>query len=790
MTKPAHPVHAYSDDASDVAALEPAAEPVPPPTDAWNDGTTAAPHENERDPLPRHNTTESRTLNPSHVQRTLHNTFGFSQFRPNQESIIQAILERKDTLAVMPTGSGKSLCYQLPACLLPGTCVIVSPLISLMKDQVDAAGANGLRAACCNSSQKASERNRVLRGLEAGDLDMVYVSPERLSMDAFFTGLKRCDISFFAIDEAHCISEWGHDFRPDYLCLGDVVSNFPDVPIAAFTATATWDVQTDIVARLRLRSPHIVRASFDRPNLFYEAIPKENVGAQILEFVRARPDEAGIVYRATRKAVEDTAAMLVRAGIRALPYHAGLENNVRNNHQEMFNRDRVQVVVATIAFGMGIDKSNIRFVIHGDLPKNLESYYQETGRAGRDGEPAQCTLFYAGQDTLKIRYFIDRMQNEDERKRCLDKLYDMVTFASVNACRRHQLLAYFGETLDSGNCGHCDVCCGHVERVDATRDARIVMSAIARTEERFGAGMIADIVRGADTNRIRQWGLNQLRTYGKGEHEPKKYWRHLIDELVAQQCLRRGNDRYPTLSLTARGRNVLFGKVPFHATKTIEQKKKDTQKHLDRPGNTELFERLRQLRRELAEQQDVPPFVIFSDRSLREMTQLFPTSEREMRAVTGVGDTKWRAYGEAFSNVISDFLEAHPDVTPPGPVNIATPDQSADCADQPLSETYEHTWHLLQNGLTPAEIADRRDLTESTVTGHIERLMEVGRAIDITTFVSANKRAHLKALFQQTESELLAPVVKASGDTVTYAEARLVRAWLRTRERENDGQQD
>ncbi len=717
---------------------------------------------------------------PSDLRAALKKVFGFAEFRPNQESIVRAITEGRDTLAVMPTGSGKSLCYQLPACVMPGTCVVVSPLISLMKDQVDAASANGLRAACYNSSQGTSERLGVLRRLEAGRLDLLYISPERLGMEAFLNHLKRCQVSLFAIDEAHCISEWGHDFRPDYLFLGELVGELPHVPVAAFTATATREVQTDIVQRLGLRSPHLVRASFDRPNLFYEVVRKERVEQQIVELVRARPGDSGIVYRATRAAVEDTAALLNQAGVRALPYHAGLANKVRREHQEMFNRDRVEVVVATIAFGMGIDKSNIRFVVHGDLPKNLESYSQETGRAGRDGEPADCTLFYGGGDIPKIRHFIDRLEDEDERHRSLQKLHDMIAFASVNACRRRQLLAYFGETYRADNCGRCDVCCGNVERVEATTDAQIVMSAVARTEERFGAAMIVDIVTGANTRQVRQWHMDRVKTYGRGSDRPKKHWRHIIDELIAQQCIVRTADRHPSLKLTPKGKRVLFGREPFHASKTAESKPAASEHtHADRPGNAELFEVLRRLRLELAEERNVAPFVVFSDRSLREMTRIFPTSEEAMLAVTGVGEMKWRAYGPRFVDAIAAFLGSHPEIEPPVPAGGRSAARRAGRgAGDGLSATVEQTWQLLQNGLPPAEIAAHRGLTEGTIISHIERLMRAGRPVDFDALVSPPIRQCIEELFHRHGTEHLAPVVEASGNTISYKEASLVRAWL------------
>ena len=444
------------------------------------------------------------------LHEALQNIFGFPDFRPNQREIVEAVLGGRDAFVVMPTGGGKSLCYQLPAHLQAGTCLVVSPLISLMKDQVDAAVANGLRAAFLNSSLESDARREVISALRRSELDLLYVSPERFAMEGFADLLKACRLSFVAIDEAHCISEWGHDFRPDYLALGGLTEQFPGLPVAAFTATATLKVQEDIVRRLKLRDPLKVRASFNRPNLYYAVESKTDVQRQLLRFVLGRPAEAGIIYRTTRKSVEETADYLREHKIRALPYHAGLEDAVRAANQEAFNRDEVNVIVATIAFGMGIDKSNVRYVVHADLPKNIEGYYQETGRSGRDGDPAHCLLLFGYGDIPKIRHFFDQIEDPGEKQRAERSLYDVVNYASTHACRRRRLLAYFGEALPDVACGACDVCTGRVARVEATRDAQIALSAIARTGQRFGVNHIIDVITGARTDRIRALGHDQV----------------------------------------------------------------------------------------------------------------------------------------------------------------------------------------------------------------------------------------------------------------------------------------
>ena len=598
----------------------------------------------------------------------LRSVFGFHSFLPNQEKIVQAILSRQDAFVVMPTGGGKSLCYQLPAHVMDGTCIVISPLISLMKDQVDAAIATGLRASFLNSSLSASMKRQVESQLAAGELDLIYVSPERFAMPEFIATLKRVKLSFVAIDEAHCISEWGHDFRPDYLNLATIVQEFPDVPVTAFTATATHKVQEDIVTKLGLRSPHIVRASFNRPNLFYKVIPKQKPGDQILRFVRAHAGEPGIIYRTTRKSVEQTAAMLSRNGINALPYHAGLDAATRVKNQDAFNKDEIDVIVATIAFGMGIDKSNVRFVLHGDLPKNIESYYQETGRSGRDGEPAHCLLLFGYGDIPKIRFFFDEITDEAEKKHAIKCLNDMVHYATVHACRRKQLLNYFDETYDGEPAPECcDICAGEVESVDATQDAQIVLSAIARTGERFGINHIVAVVTGDASDRVRQLGHDRIKTFGAGKDQDKRHWRLMIDNLLAQGLVLQTTGDYPVLKLQPESREVLFGDREVHVLKTKKMKGKRARRPATAaagPYNEELFDQLRDLRKELAAEQGVPPYVIFTDRTLHEMARFFPATETEMLQLTGVGEKRAAQYSQRFAEAIQSFHEAHPDAEP------------------------------------------------------------------------------------------------------------------------------
>jgi ATP-dependent DNA helicase RecQ len=501
------------------------------------------------------------------VEQGLAEVFGFSGFRPNQEKLVRGVLEGKDVFGVMPTGGGKSLCYQLPAVLLEGCCVVVSPLIALMKDQVDAAVANGIRAAFLNSSLSSGEMWEVESAYRNGQLDLLYVAPERFASGGqsggFVEFLKQSPQgrpSFFAIDEAHCISEWGHDFRPDYLFLSRLKSLFPRVPLVAYTATATEKVAADIEKRLELNNAVKVRASFDRTNLFYEVRAKMDWERQLLDYVNQRKGQSGVVYRTSRKSVEQTVELLRRNGVNALGYHAGMESTERAKAQEAFIRDDFDVMVATVAFGMGIDKADVRYVIHVDLPKNIEGYYQETGRAGRDGEKSSCLLLHSSGDVVKLTRFIDDIADEDERERMRGLLRAMDRFAAVPQCRRKALLGYFNEIYHESNCGGCDFCSGEFAAVDATRDAQIMLSAVVRTGGKFGTVHLCDIVVGAQTAKVKQFGHDQLKTYGAGRDKPKKYWRSVLDALLTADYLALSQAQYPVPEMTESGRDLMLGK--------------------------------------------------------------------------------------------------------------------------------------------------------------------------------------------------------------------------------------
>jgi ATP-dependent DNA helicase RecQ len=735
---------------------------------------------------------EKRAISTAPVFDTLKKVFGFQSFRPNQEEIVKNILDRKDVFAVMPTGGGKSLCYQLPAKIMKGTTVVISPLISLMKDQVDAAVEDGISAAFMNSSLSPSQTSNVYRRLKDNSLDLLYIAPERFAMTGFLETLKSMPLSLFAIDEAHCISEWGHDFRPDYLGLSNILETFPKVPVAAFTATATEKVQNDIINKLNLRSPFTVRASFDRPNLIYRVDRKRGLEKQLLEFLQNNAGESGIIYRTTRDSVTGLAEMLSVNGIKALPYHAGLTQEERKVNQEAFNRDEVNVIVATIAFGMGIDKSNVRFVVHADLPKNIEGYYQETGRAGRDGEPAECVLYFGRGDIPKIRYFIDQAPEESERRIAIEKLNQMVKYASHNVCRRRQLLEYFGEKYQDKNCGSCDICTGTVEKVNITIDAQKIMSAISRTGQRFGIMHIIDIIAGADTKRIRDLEHDKIKTYGVGSGKKKNHWHFVVDELLAQEAIIQDGDKYPVLILSDKGKRVLFGKEEISALRREEprDKKRAARRSEFGPYDEKLFDRLRDLRKKLADDQQVPPYIIFSDRTLHEMCRSFPATPTTMTGVSGVGDSKLKRYGDEFISVIKKYLEENPDIKRNverlasdvgrrNPTNELPDNIPVRTSVRKKSRTIEETYKLFTHGHSIEEIAKTRNLSLLTVEAHIEKLIMEGRDIDIDSLIPANKRDAVGKLFITRQSWKLTPVIEHFKGSVSYTEAKVARAYLR-----------
>jgi ATP-dependent DNA helicase RecQ len=591
---------------------------------------------------------------------TLKKHFGYDEFRPLQEEIIGDALASRDVFVLMPTGGGKSLCFQLPALIRDGLTIVVSPLIALMKDQVDALQTSGIPATYLNSTLDRGEAKTRWRGLHRGQYRMLYVAPERLMLDAFLERALNWNIGQFAIDEAHCISEWGHDFRPEYRELKKLRTHFPDVPMMALTATATEHVRGDIIKELKLRDPRCYIASFNRPNLTYRVVPKTTPYEQLLEFIRSRPLDSGIVYCASRRSTESLARNLSQDGVSAKPYHAGLTSTERTKHQEAFLRDDVRVITATIAFGMGINKPNVRFVVHYDLPKNLESYYQETGRAGRDGLPSECVLLFNAGDVAKQLHFIDE-KSENEARIARAQLRQMIHYAEARDCRRATLLEYFGEKSSEQRCDACDNCLQPRETFDGTVHAQKFLSCVYRvhTKSGFGFGLnhVVDVLRGAETEAIRQRGHNELSTYGIGRDLKRGEWQAIGRELLRLGLVDCAPGKFATLTLTNAGHEALRQRTPVTLTKRVEVVARNEKR---RAGAIEcdeaLFERLRVLRRKLADQRAVPAYIIFSDVSLREMARHYPTTPVQFRRIPGVGEQKLKEFSEPFLNEIKNHL--------------------------------------------------------------------------------------------------------------------------------------
>jgi ATP-dependent DNA helicase RecQ len=592
---------------------------------------------------------------------TLKNVFGYPAFRSHQEEIVTSVIRGEDAFVLMPTGGGKSLCYQIPALHRPGVGIVVSPLISLMKDQVDALIANGVAAALYNSTLREAEARRVLADLHAGRLDLLYVAPERLMGDTFLERLRGLEIALFAIDEAHCVSQWGHDFRPEYVQLGRLRQLFPRVPLIALTATADPQTRVDIIARLSLSEAACHVAGFDRPNIRYTVVEKHKPQQQLLTFIQGRLEEPGIVYALSRKRVEEIAARLVASGINAAPYHAGLSDKERSRVQEAFLRDDLRIVVATVAFGMGIDKSNVRYVVHYDLPRNIESYYQETGRSGRDGTPAEALLLFGYGDISVARALIESGGNLEQNRIELHKLNAMVGFAEALTCRRRVLLGYFGERLEE-DCGNCDVCLNPPKRYDATEEAQKALSCVYRVGQRFGMGHVIEVLRGSLSQRIKTLGHDRLSTYGIGRELGQDVWGSLIRQLVHLGYLEQDMGNYSVLKLTAKARPLLRGEeriiLARPRVRMVAAKKEAKPRKGDLAYDTGLFDELRVLRKRLADEQQVPPFVVFGDATLVEMAAYRPMDAEALARISGVGQYKLGRYGPAFIEAIKGFCSS------------------------------------------------------------------------------------------------------------------------------------
>jgi ATP-dependent DNA helicase RecQ len=710
--------------------------------------------------------------------------FGFSSFRALQEEIIRDALAGHDVLAVLPTGGGKSLCFQLPALLRPGLTVVVSPLIALMKDQVDALTAMGVNATYLNSTVETADARSRLRDLCAGRCKLLYVAPERLMLPGFLEQIRQWNVSAIAIDEAHCISEWGHDFRPEYREMATIRSMFPALPVMALTATATGRVREDIAAQLKLKTRQPYVASFNRANLSYKVIHKDRAYDRVLEFIRAKKGECGIVYCHSRKSAESVAADLVSDGVKAAPYHAGLDSAVRANNQDRFLRDEVHVICATIAFGMGINKPNVRFVIHHDLPKNIEGYYQETGRAGRDGLPADCLLLYSGGDVAKQTRFIDEKPDPREQQVARAQLKQMVEYSESAVCRRKALLAYFGENFKEDNCGNCDNCNAPRDTYNGTVQAQKFLSCVYRIREKsgFGTGMkhVVDVLCGADTEQVRKFQHGALSTYGIGKEHSRPEWQAIGRELVRLGLLAQNEQKFNILELTAAGRDALVKRAPISLTKPMEAEKAPVGKS-ERQGaiacDENLFERLRVLRKQLADERNVPAYIVFSDVALRQMAREYPRTPAGFSRISGVGEKKQAEFGRQFIAEIIEHLHKYPMQEFAPAAAAAAPKMKA----ERLNQTARETLRLFTAGADVDEISRERGIATSTVYDHLAACITFGESVDINRLIEPSQQPAIATAFAKLGYGNLSGVMELIDNTANFGQLRLYRAHIKNR---------
>lgn len=714
------------------------------------------------------------------LEKALKHYFGYDSFRPGQRQIVQEALKNRDLMIVMPTGGGKSLCFQLPALLKPGLTVVVSPLIALMQDQVDALRDNGIGATFLNSSLNSHQVRNREEAILHKRVKLLYVAPERLLSERFlpFVDLvqHQIGISGFAIDEAHCVSEWGHDFRPEYRQLRILHQRYPDVPIMALTATATDRVRQDIIDQLALREPSVHVASFNRPNLYYEVRPKQKSSYTELLLLIRQTKGAGIIYCLSRRAVDELAFKLQKDSIKALPYHAGLNDEERSENQTRFIRDDVQVIVATIAFGMGINKPDVRFVVHYDLPRNLEGYYQEAGRAGRDGEPAKCILFFSFGDIKKIEWGIEQKPDIQEQKIARQQLRRVIDYAEGTDCRRTIQLSYFGEYF-AGNCGTCDNCCHAKPLEDWSIEAMKFLSCVARCQERYGMNYIIDVLRGSRAQKILQNKHHEVSTYGIGKDRTVEEWKMLGRSLLHQGLVDQTTDGYAVLKLNPLSWEVMRRQRPVQIVVPAKKSADDEQVNLKKAGIEMLYDRLRRLRKKIADEQSVPPYVIFQDSTLKLMAQVQPQTLVEFGQLSGIVSAKVEQYGQTFINEIQSYRQEQG-------LSISTnkyknSKNNSRSSDSP-SYTSLMSLELFQQGYTLKEVADKRNLKTTTVIGHLAETLEMGKTLDLERLISPDRQQNIvEALEKVGDSNSLKPIYEYLKEEYTYDEIRLVRAWWR-----------
>jgi ATP-dependent DNA helicase RecQ len=697
------------------------------------------------------------------LEESLKQFFGYDKFREGQKQIIEQALQNRDLLIIMPTGGGKSLCFQLPALLKAGVTIVISPLIALMQDQVDTLIDNGIGATFINSTLSSEEIYHRELTILNNQIKLLYLAPERLMSERSIPFLDNINnqigISTFAIDEAHCISEWGHDFRPEYRRIKELRQRYPNIPISALTATATKRVQQDIITQLQLRQPTIHISSFNRPNLYYEVKEKKNRSyQQLLQEIRQEKG-SGIVYCMSRKTVDDIASRLQNDGIKALPYHAGLTDQERTYNQNSFIHDDIKVIVATVAFGMGINKPDVRFVFHYDLPKNIEGYYQESGRAGRDNEPSKCIIFFSLSDVNKIKYIINQKENQDEQRIARQQLEKIIEYAEGTECRRIIQLSYFGERF-KGNCNNCDNCLNPTTTEDWTIEAQKFLSCVARCNQRFGMMHIIDVLRGSKNKKIEQNGHHLLSTYGIGKDHTIDEWKNLCRTLLHQGLLSETSDGYRVLKLNKLSWEVLRNERSV----TISIKKKDIKQIIGETNNrhaeTELLlDRLKKLRKHIADMNNIAPYVVLQDGTLRLLALLRPKTIQEFSQISGINSYKSEQYGDAFLSEVRSFCQEQE-------LPVALP-----------SDTQMTTLQFYQQGLNLAEIAEKRKLTTGTIAHHLSELILLNQPVNINDFVSEVKQKEIIKIINKLGDFSLKTLRDNLGDNYTYDELKLVVAW-------------
>lgn len=709
------------------------------------------------------NSSQSNHTTPLQILR---DRFGYSSFRLNQQAIIESVLKKHDTFVLMPTGGGKSLCYQIPALLLDGITLVISPLIALMKDQVDALRLNGIAAAYLNSTQSNAEQEAILNQAKNKELKLLYLAPE----STFLKKVTAFNVSLFAIDEAHCISHWGHDFRPEYLTLAQLKRTMPHVPVIALTATADRLTRKDIVEKLELKNPATFISSFNRPNIRYTVETKRNNFDKLLTFLENRKEDSGIIYCLSRASTEQLAEDLRKEGYQALPYHAGLEKEIRAKNQELFQRDEVKIIVATIAFGMGIDKSNVRYVVHMDLPKNVESYYQETGRAGRDGVESEALLFFSGGDVIKLKRFVQIDDNPDQTEIMLKKLNQMGRYGELTACRRKYLLNYFDEQSPD-YCGNCDVCLTRFEQVDETLAAKKVLSAVTRLNESFGVGYVIDFLRGSNAAKIKE-EHKLLKTYGVGADRSKEDWSRTILEMIDRGYLHKTDGMYPMLKLTPKSALVLNDEENVLLTKAREKTETFTE---GAAYETILLQQLKALRKQIAAEENVPAYIVLSDATLIELATYLPHNKDEFRRISGFGDIKIEKYGKRFWQVVADYcteqkLKSRIDLKESKRQRRQRPERETD--------TRQQSFELFKLGHSVERIAELRNLSPSTIEGHLAFYVERGKLNIQQIIPDAERVKTIQQAIEKVGGTILTPIKNNLGDDVSFGEIRLVMAHL------------